>query len=57
VKQAMTTVSANHGQVRSGSADSTSATDEFSDRVTLSQHGRVTSAPFQRPDPHGTYGM
>jgi (methylthio)acryloyl-CoA hydratase len=46
----MTTASANHGEVRSESVDSTCATDEFSDRVTLSQRGRVTLVRLSRPE-------
>jgi (methylthio)acryloyl-CoA hydratase len=46
----MTTGSADHGQARSGGADSTCTTDEFSDRVTLSQRGRVTLVRLSRPD-------
>ena len=46
----MTTASANHGHVRSRSANSTCATDEFSDRVMLSQRGRVTLVRLSRPE-------
>jgi (methylthio)acryloyl-CoA hydratase len=50
MEHAMTTASANHNQVRSGSVDVTCATDEFSDRVTLSQRGRVTLVRLSRPE-------
>jgi (methylthio)acryloyl-CoA hydratase len=46
----MTVASANHGQVRSGSGDSICATDAFSDRVTLSQRGRVALVRLSRPE-------
>jgi (methylthio)acryloyl-CoA hydratase len=46
----MTTAIANHGQVRSGSVDSNCAADEFSDRVTLSERGRVTLMRLSRPE-------
>jgi enoyl-CoA hydratase/carnithine racemase len=47
---AMTTASANHGQVRSGNVDGIRAADQFSDRVTLSQRGRVTLVRLSRPE-------
>jgi enoyl-CoA hydratase/carnithine racemase len=46
----MTTASANHGHARDGSVDSTCATDKFTDRVTLSQRGRVALVRLSRPD-------
>jgi enoyl-CoA hydratase/carnithine racemase len=46
----MTTAGADHGKVCSGNVDSTCATDEFSDRLTLSQRGRVTLVRLSRPE-------
>ena len=46
----MTTASANHGRARTGSVDSTCTTDQFTDRVTLSQRGRVALVRLSRPD-------
>jgi len=46
----MTTASANHGQVRSGNVDGIRAADQFSDRVTLSQRGRVTLVRLSQPE-------
>jgi hypothetical protein len=46
----MRTAFANHDRVRGGSVDSTFATNEFLNRLTLSPHGRVTSARLSRPD-------
>jgi (methylthio)acryloyl-CoA hydratase len=46
----MTTASADHSQARGGGVDGSCATDEFSDRVTLSQRGRVTLVRLSRPD-------
>jgi (methylthio)acryloyl-CoA hydratase len=46
----MTPASANHGQVCGGSMGSTCATDEFSDRVTLSQRGQVTLVRLSRSE-------
>ena len=46
----MTTASANHGQARSGSVEMIRGTDEFSDRVTLSQRGQVTLVRLSRPE-------
>jgi (methylthio)acryloyl-CoA hydratase len=39
-----------HGQIRSGNVDSNRASDEFSDRVALSQRGRVTLVRLSRPE-------
>jgi (methylthio)acryloyl-CoA hydratase len=47
---AMTPATANHGQARNASVDSSCATDEFTDRVTLSQRGRVALVRLSRPD-------
>jgi (methylthio)acryloyl-CoA hydratase len=49
-EHAMTTASANHGQAGNGSVDRTCATDKFTDRVTLSQRGRVALLRLSRPD-------
>jgi (methylthio)acryloyl-CoA hydratase len=46
----MTTASANHGQVRSRNVDGIRVADQFSDRVTLSQRGRVTLVRLSRPE-------
>jgi (methylthio)acryloyl-CoA hydratase len=50
MEHAMTTTSANRGQVHSGSADNIYATDAFPDRVTLMQRGRVTLVRLSRPE-------
>ena len=49
-EHATTTASANHGEARNGSVDSACATDKFTDRVTLSQRGRVALVRLSWPD-------
>jgi (methylthio)acryloyl-CoA hydratase len=45
----MTTANANYNQVRGGGVDSACVTDELSDRVSLSQRGRVALVRLSRP--------
>jgi (methylthio)acryloyl-CoA hydratase len=46
----MTVASANRDQVRTGSMDSRCASDDFSDRISLSQRCRVALVRLSRPD-------